>query len=99
MEDVNVVKFHKTLGGTRLGGTRLRLPQSKSASDYLADTILYLPLRSQARYSLAPCQAQTCAWLESWDSYRKVDWINEIEYPELTYYETQRFLSEKFISA
>lgn len=38
-------------------------------------------------------------WLKTWDSYRKVDWINEIEYPELTYQETQRFLSEKFMSA
>jgi hypothetical protein len=37
-------------------------------------------------------------WLESWDSYRKVDWINEIEYPELTYQETQKFLSTKFLS-
>jgi len=38
------------------------------------------------------------AWLESWDSYRKVDWINEIEYPEFTSQETQRFLSAKFLS-
>lgn len=37
--------------------------------------------------------------LEKWDSYRRIDWINEIEYPELTYQETQRFLSEKFMSA
>ena len=38
-------------------------------------------------------------WLKTWDSYRRIDWINEIEYPELTYQETQRFLSEKFMSA
>lgn len=38
------------------------------------------------------------AGLKTWDSYRKVDWINEIEYPELTYQETQKFLSAKFIN-
>lgn len=37
-------------------------------------------------------------WLKTWDSYRKVDWVNEIEYPELTYQETQRFLSAKFLN-
>ena len=42
--------------------------------------------------------ASRLEWLESWDSYRKVDWINEIEYPELTSQETQRFLSAKFLS-
>lgn len=30
--------------------------------------------------------------LKAWDLYRKIDWINEIEYPELTYQETQRNL-------
>lgn len=37
--------------------------------------------------------------LKALDSYRKVDWINEIKYPELTYQQTQKFLSAKFINA
>jgi len=41
---------------------------------------------------------QNPSMLESWDSYRKVDWINEIEYPEFTSQETQKFLSAKFLS-
>lgn len=36
--------------------------------------------------------------LKTWDSYRRIDWINEIEYPELTYQETQKFLSARFAS-
>lgn len=36
--------------------------------------------------------------LKTWDSYRRIDWINEIEYPELIYQETQKFLSARFAS-
>ena len=31
--------------------------------------------------------------LKTWDSYRKQDWVNEIEYPEFTIKEVNRFLS------
>jgi len=34
-------------------------------------------------------------WLKSWDSYRRTDWINEIEYPEFTTKKVDRFLQYK----
>ncbi|MCE7898087.1 MAG: hypothetical protein DPW11_01870 [bacterium] len=37
--------------------------------------------------------------LTTWDSYRRTDWIKELEYLELTYQETQKFLLEKYLSA
>lgn len=49
-------------------------------------------------YFLLTNQTKSSTVLKTWDSYRSVDWVNEIEYPELTYQETQKFLSAKFLS-
>ena len=38
-------------------------------------------------------QASRPDWLARWDDFRQIDWVNEIEYPELTLQQTQQLLS------
>jgi len=32
-------------------------------------------------------------WLERWDDYQRIDWASELEYPEFTNKEVNRFLT------
>ena len=69
-KDINVIKFHGEF--TIIGRYNTAPPYDGYYSAPVCVTSsasgFFKIRRSQARYSLAPCQAQTCAWLRREDS-------------------------------